>query len=65
MAEEKTDYGAVAKKWAKIILGILVVLAGGFLVWTFLPEFWAVFKGIIGIVLIIVGLIIVAIGWTD
>ncbi len=45
--------------------GILVVLAGLFLVWTFLPQFWAVFKGLIGLVLIIVGIIVVAIGWTD
>lgn len=64
MAEEKS-MGATAMKWAKILLGILVILAGGFLVWTFLPELWFVFKGLIGIVLIIVGLIVVAIGWTD
>ena len=67
MAEEKekTDYGAIAKKWVKIIVGILIILAGGFLAWTFLPELWYVFKALIGVVLIVVGLIVVAIGWTD
>lgn len=64
MAEEKS-MGSTAMKWVKILFGILIVLAGGFLVWTFLPEFWAVFKGLIGLVLIVVGIIVVAIGWTD
>ncbi len=64
MAEEKS-MGSTAMKWVKILFGILVVLAGGFLVWTFLPEFWAVFKGLIGLVLIVIGIIVVAIGWTD
>jgi len=64
MADEKS-MGSTVMKWVKILFGLLVVLAGGFLVWTFLPEFWAVFKGLIGLVLIVVGLIIVAIGWTD
>jgi len=64
MAEEKS-MGSTAMKWAKIILGILIVLAGLFLVWTFLPEFWAMFKGLIGLALIVVGIIVVAIGWTD
>jgi len=62
MAEEKTGS---AMKWVKILFGILVVLAGLFLTWTFWPELWFVFKGLIGIVLIVVGIIIVAIGWTD
>ena len=64
MAEEKS-MGSTAMKWVKILFGILVILAGGFLVWTFLPEFWAVFKGMIGLVLIVIGIIVVAIGWTD
>ncbi|MFH0868643.1 MAG: hypothetical protein V1839_00270 [archaeon] len=62
MADEKTGS---AMKWVKILFGILVILAGLFLTWTFWPEFWAMFKGIIGVVLIIVGIIIAAIGWTD
>ena len=62
MAEEKTGS---AMKWVKILFGILVILAGLFLVWVFWPEFWAVFKGLIGLVLIVVGIIIAAIGWTD
>lgn len=65
MTDEGKSATDVAKKWGKILLGVLVVLAGLFLTWTFWPEFWSMFKGIIGIVLILVGLIIVAIGWTD
>ena len=64
MADEKS-MGSTAMKWVKILFGLFVILAGGFLVWTFLPEFWAVFKGLIGLVLIVVGIIVVAIGWTD
>jgi len=66
MAEEtKKSAGELAKKAGKIILGILIVLAGLFLIWAFWPDFLAVLKGIIGVVLILVGLIVVAIGWTD
>lgn len=65
--EEKTEkkLGASVKKAAKILLGILIILVGGFLVWWFLPDFLEVLKGVIGIVIIIVGLIVVALGWTD
>jgi hypothetical protein len=63
--EEKIDWGAKAAKAGKIIFGILVILAGLFLIWLFLPEFLQVLKGIIGIVLILVGLLVIALGWLD
>jgi len=36
-----------------------------FLIWTFLPEFLAVLKGLIGVILILVGLLVIALGWLD
>ncbi len=50
--EEKVDWGAKLAKAGKIILGILVILAGLFLIWLFLPEFLEVLKGIIFLLLI-------------
>jgi len=64
-AEEKPDWGAKAAKVGKIILGLVIILAGAFLIWTFLPEFLAVLKGVIGVIIILVGLLVVALGWLD
>jgi hypothetical protein len=65
--EEKAGkkLGASVKKAAKILFGILIILVGGFVVWWFLPEFLEVLKGVIGMIIIIVGLVVVALGWTD
>jgi len=68
MADEtKTEggFGATVKKAVKIIVGILVVLVGLGLLWWWWPQFAVVFKGLLGLFLVLVGLIIVAIGWTD
>jgi len=63
--EEKVDWGAKVAKVGKIILGILIMLGGLFLIWTFLPEFLAVLKGLIGVILILVGVLVIALGWLD
>jgi len=63
--EEKVDWGAKVVKAGKIILGILIILAGLFLIWLFLPEFLEVLKGVIGVILILVGLLVIALGWLD
>lgn len=52
-------------KYAKILLGALIILAGLFLIWLFLPEFILLIKGIIGVILILVGILVVALGWLD
>jgi uncharacterized membrane protein HdeD (DUF308 family) len=52
-------------KVAKVFLGVLVMLAGFFLIWTFLPEFIFLIKALIGVVLVLIGLLVVAIGWLD
>lgn len=62
---EKPGLAQRAKKAAKIFFGILIVLGGLFLIWLFLPEFLEVLKGLIGVILILVGLIVVALGWLD
>ncbi|MBI2040746.1 MAG: hypothetical protein HYT16_01465 [DPANN group archaeon] len=57
--------GAAVRKALKIILGVVVVLLGLGLLWWWFGEFALVFKGMIGIVVGLVGLVIIAIGWTD
>lgn len=63
--KEKVDWGAAVAKVAKIIIGILIIIAGVFLVWLWWPEFLYVLKGVVGVVVIIIGLIVVALGATD
>lgn len=64
MTEGKSA-GAIAKKVAKIIFGLLIILVGlgTYLFW--FAELVQVFKGLFGIVLIVLGLILIALGWTD
>lgn len=63
--EEKRPLKERVAKAVKIIIGILIILGGGFLIWTFLPEFLEVLKGTVGVILILIGLIVVALGWLD
>lgn len=65
MAKEDEDFGISAKKVGKIVLGILFMLAGLFLIWLWWPEFTEVLKGVTGIMVILVGAIILALGATD
>ncbi|MEM2874281.1 MAG: hypothetical protein QW063_02450 [Candidatus Nanoarchaeia archaeon] len=62
---EKPSLAEKAKRAAKILFGILIILGGLFLIWLFLPEFLEVLKGLVGVILILVGLIMVAVGWFD
>ncbi len=65
ITEEKKTFGQRAKKAGKIILGVLLVLAGVFGIIWYWPEFLEVLKGVIGVVVIIIGLIVIALGWLD
>ena len=65
MAEENENSGVNLRKAGKIILGVIVVLAGLFLVWLWWPEFLKVAKGVIGVGVILIGIIIAALGFTD
>ncbi|MBD3263104.1 hypothetical protein GF374_01865 [Candidatus Woesearchaeota archaeon] len=63
--KKETDWGAAVAKAAKIIIGILIILAGLFLVWLWWPEFLYVLKGVMGVIVILIGLIVVALGATE
>lgn len=63
--KEKFDWGAALAKAGKIILGILIILAGLFLIWLWWPEFLFVLKGVIGAIVVAIGLIVVALGAVD
>jgi len=65
ITEEKKTFGQKAKKAGKIFFGILLILAGIFGVYLFLPEFIKVLEGLIGVFVIIIGLILIALGWLD
>jgi len=65
MTEEGKSFGQMIKKAVKIIIGLVVILVGIGLVWWWWPQFAIVVKGMFGVVLALIGLIIVAIGWTD
>ncbi len=62
---EGKSAGTIAKKIGKIIFGLLIILVGlgTYLFWW--DQLIVVFKGLLGIVLIAVGLILIALGWTD
>lgn len=62
---EKKTLGQKAKKAGKLILGILLVLAGIFGIIWYLPEFIAVLKGIIGVIVVLIGILVFALGWLD
>ncbi len=62
---ESGGMGAAVRKAVKILLGIVVILLGLGLLWWWFGQFALVFKGMIGLAVALVGLIIVAIGWTD
>jgi len=55
-------------KYLKIIIGLLVILAG---VWSYvqwpanLAALWTVIKGIIGLAVIIIGLLLLVLGFTE
>ena len=64
-SEEKKPISQRLAKFGKIFLGILVILGGLFLTWIFLPEFIKVLEGVAGVILVLVGIIVVALGWLD
>jgi hypothetical protein len=45
-----------------IIIGIVLCLAGGFVIMTFLPEVIIIVKGLIGIAVVLVGLMLLIFG---
>ncbi len=62
---EKKTIGQKAKKALKMVFGILLVLAGIFGIYLFLPEFIKVLEGTIGVIVILVGILVFALGWLD
>jgi len=45
-----------------LIVGIILFALGGYAIWTFLPEVIFVVKGLIGIVVLLVGLMAIIFG---
>jgi hypothetical protein len=45
-----------------VIIGIVLCLAGGYAIWAFLPEVIIAVKGLIGIVVVLVGLMLLLFG---
>jgi len=45
-----------------LIVGLVLCALGGFAIWTFLPEVIIAVKGLIGIVVLLVGLMLVVFG---
>ncbi len=64
IADERTA-GHAVMKGLKILVGIIIGLIGLFLLWYFWGEFALIFKGLIGPVVMLVGLVVVILGWTD
>jgi len=54
-----------ASKWVKILVGaVLIALGLASYVWWW-SELWLVFRGLIGLFVAFVGLIVLLIGWSD
>lgn len=63
--EEKKDWGAAAKKALKIIIGIIIALAGVYVcIWRWI-HLWPFLQAVAGPFIIMVGLIVILLGWTD
>ena len=45
-----------------LIAGIVLILAGGYAIWVFLPDVIAVVKGAIGIVVLVIGVLLAIFG---
>jgi hypothetical protein len=45
-----------------LIIGLVLCAAGAFAIWVFLPEFIAVVKGLLGILVLLFGLCLVLFG---
>lgn len=56
------DWEEVGSKALKIIIGILLMIGGGFLIWLWWPEFLYVLKGLVGVIVLLIGLLILVIG---
>jgi amino acid transporter len=69
METEKSESSKSLKekvsKFAKIFFGIIFVLGGLFLIWLFLPEFVVLLKGILGVIVILIGILLIFLGWSD
>ncbi len=58
----------IMNKYLKIILGLLIILAGLYIyvAWSgALAALWTVFKGCIGLVVILIGLLFLLLGFTE
>lgn len=56
------------KKWFKIILGLLLIIAGicTYVTWgKWLPDLLALIKGAFGLIIILIGIMFVFIGLSD
>ncbi len=52
-------------KALKVVVGLLLVIAGIYGIIRFWPHVWDLLKGGVGIVVLLIGLIVLAIGFLD
>jgi hypothetical protein len=62
MAKESGD---MLKKSMKILFGVILILVGlgSYIYWW--PQLWALFKGAIGLIVALIGLVFILIGASD
>ncbi|MFH1510655.1 MAG: hypothetical protein ABIF10_03105 [Candidatus Woesearchaeota archaeon] len=59
------DSSESAKKYLKIVFGLLLILGGlGSYLWWW-PDLWILFKGSIGLIVGMIGLVFILIGASD
>ena len=61
------EAGEVLTKVAKIVFGVILILlgVGSYIWWGWYQDLWVLFKGGIGLVVILIGLVFILIGWSD
>jgi hypothetical protein len=52
-------------KWLKMAIGAGVAVIGALMMWYFLDDVLGMFKGIIGLTVLIIGLMIFTLAWYD
>ena len=61
MADQQKGAGLAAKMTLKVILGLILLVSGVWLIWTWQSEVLTVFKGFLGIMVALCGVIFLAI----
>lgn len=63
--EDKKSTKQTLMKWVKVVIGVLVIVLGLLSYYWWWGELWLVFKGVLGLFVALVGLVILLIGISD